>query len=135
MTTKYSAAKAIAAKGGDVTIKGNEGLGIPDQKVGGAALVGRMQSIKVIASESASPDSKPGYTVVGGVPATADGSPSNGPMRFWSDGSGTDVGQTFGHEILHTIYSGASLPNRGWANPNFQLQHQAPFDQASNDIK
>jgi RHS repeat-associated protein len=135
MTTKYLAAIALAAKGGGVTISGSQSLGIPDQNVSGSTIVGRMETIKAIAYEGPSPDSRPGYKVLGGVPATADGSASNGPMRLWSDGAGINVGQMYGHEILHTIYSGASLPNRGWANPAFQLQHQAPFDEASDDIK
>lgn len=98
-------------------------------------MVSRMENIKTISNEGPSGDSRPGYTVNGGVPTTGDGSPSNGPMRFWSDGSGVDVGRMFGHEILHTIYSGVGIPNQGWANPDFNPQHQNAFDEASNAIQ
>ena len=134
MTAKYTAAKAVAARGGEVTIKGNSSLGIPDQRVSGETIVSRMETIKTIANAGPSPDDRPGYTVQGGVPKTGDGSPSNGPMNFWRNGSGVDAGRMFGHEILHTIYSGIGVPNRGWANPDFNEQHQVPFDEASDAI-
>ncbi|HJR75100.1 MAG TPA: RHS repeat-associated core domain-containing protein [Luteimonas sp.] len=130
MTAKYVAAKALAAKGGQVLIKGNQQLGIPDQTVTGAAIVARMESMIAIAT----PQEK-GSTVAF-VPPGKDGAPSDGPITFYRDGaSARNVGRTFGHEILHTIYSGADLPNHGWANPAFNLQHQTPFNDASDEIK
>ncbi|WP_246022723.1 RHS repeat domain-containing protein [Cognatilysobacter terrigena] len=135
MTAKYAAAKALAARNGEVTIKGNQELGIPDTQVSGSSIVSSMEAIQVISYEGPSAASRPGYTVLGGVPVTPDGSPSKGPMNLYSDGSGIDVSRTFGHEMLHTIYSGVALPNRGWANADFQLQHQASFDEASDGIR
>lgn len=135
MTAKYSAAKSLEAKDGSVTIKGNKELGIPDQNVSGSSVVHNMETIETISAAGPSPDDRPGYKILGGVPKTDDGSPSNGPMTFWSDGEGANVGRMFGHEILHTIYSGAGLPNRGWANPDFNEQHQVPFDEASDEIR
>jgi RHS repeat-associated protein len=135
MTAKYSAAKDLAAKDGSITIKGNGKLGIPDQTVSGSAIVNHMETLKTVSAAGPSPDDRLGYKVLAGVPKTSDGSPSNGPMTFWSDGNGANVGRIFGHEILHTIYSGAGLPNRGWANPDFNEQHQVPFDEASDAIQ
>ncbi|PNS08368.1 RHS repeat domain-containing protein [Solilutibacter silvestris] len=133
MTAKYSAAKALAARGGEVTIKGNEKLGIPDQNVSGSAIVSRMETMQAITTDY----SKPGNpNTVASVPAGQNGAPSNGPITFYRDGAGapSSIGQTFGHEVLHTIYDGSGLSNRGWANPDFNPQHQVPFDEASDAI-
>lgn len=133
MTAKYSAAKGLAAKGGEVTIKGNKGLGIPDQKVSGSAIVANMEGIPTIADARASASNP---NTIAGVPASKTlGAPSTGPVTFYRDGAGASVGQTFGHEVLHTIYSGSGLKNGGWANPTFNADHQAPFDGASDEIK
>lgn len=131
MTAKYTAAIALAAKNGDVTIKGNQSLGIPDQRVSGAAIVRRMEAMHAIASAQS------GGNSAASVPANPAGGPSNGPITFWKDGASvpSSIAQTFGHEVLHTMYDGSALPNRGWANPNFNPQHQAPFDDASDEIK
>jgi RHS repeat-associated protein len=133
MTEKYTAAKALAAKGGDVTIKGNQALGIPDQKVSGVAIVGQMESVRTIANDS----SKPGNSNSAASTQVAlnTGYISNTPINFWSTGRSSDTAQTFGHEILHTLYSGAGLPNGGWTNGNFNLDHQTPFNDASDAIK
>jgi RHS repeat-associated protein len=135
MTAKYSAAKAVAARGGEVTIKGNQTLGIPDQKVSGAAIVDRMQTITSIAAAGPSSEDSPGLVFHGGVPMTTDGSPSDGPITYWSDGAGVDAGRMFGHEILHTLYSGVGVPNGGWANPDNNEMHQVPFEEASDAIQ
>ncbi len=134
MTAKYSGAKALAAKNDSVTIKGSSSLGIADKTVSGAAIVGSMESIVTMANEGPAPNDTATLRHDGGVPSTLDGSPSPGPMRFWSDGANGKVGTLFGHEILHTIYSGVGETNRGWANPDYNLQHQVPFDDAANDF-
>ena len=46
MTKKYTAAKALAARGGEVTIKGNAAKGIPDQNVSGETIVSQMESVE-----------------------------------------------------------------------------------------
>jgi RHS repeat-associated protein len=137
MTAKYTAAKRLAAKGGQVAIKGNSALKIPDQNVSGATIVSQMEAIKTIAERGPSPFDTPGRRRDGGVPPTSDGSPSNGPMIFWSDGGPVDAGRMFGHEILHTIYSGIGVPDRGWANPDIvhNDHHQVPFNEASDAIQ
>lgn len=132
MTAKYSDAKGLAAGGGEVTIKGNEELGIPDQTVSGAAIVNRMESTRTIANAGPNPINADS---IASVKVTVSGAPAGEPINFWRDGAGADIGQTFGHEILHTIYSGVGLENRGWANGDFNLQHQVPFDEASDAIK
>ncbi|WP_426687235.1 RHS repeat domain-containing protein [Rhodanobacter ginsengiterrae] len=130
MTAKYSAAKNLAAKGGSVTIKGNGKLGIPDQTVSASTIVSHMETIQTIAVNYL----KPGHPdTIADVNANPTGAPADGPITFYRDGAAsTNFGQTFGHEILHTIYSGAGLPNRGWANPLFD--HQMPFNEASDAI-
>jgi len=132
MTARYTAAKALASRGGEVSIRGNKSLGIPDQKISGAAIVSRMEGITTISNAGPSSEDTPGMVLNGGVPRTMDGSPSNGPMTYYRDGVGVDVGRMFGHEILHTLYSGVGVPNLGWANPEYQEQHQAPFNEASD---
>jgi RHS repeat-associated protein len=132
MTAKYSAAKNLAAKGGSVTIKGNSGLGIPDQSASGLAIVSHMETINVIATAQGGGDT------IAFTPAKKDGGPSDGPIVFYKDGAaGPDTARTFGHEILHTIYSGVGVPNHGWANPRqpYRLDHQDPFDSASDEIR
>ena len=131
MTAKYSDAKSLAAKGGEVTIKGDQALGIPDQKVSGAAIVASMEKTETIATAQSAGNK------VASVNANPTGAPAGGPITFWRDGASapSSIGQTFGHEILHTVYSGIGLPNRGWANPNFNPQHQTPFDEASDEIQ
>ncbi len=132
MTTKYSAAKGLAAKGGEVTIKGNSVSGIPDQKVSGSTIVSRMETIQTRANESSNPANSNSIASVKADLIT--GGPANGPIDYWKDGSaGSDKAQVFAHEILHTIYSGVGVPNKGYANPN--IDHQAPFDDASDDIQ
>lgn len=130
MTAKYTSAKSLAAKGGEVTIKGNSVLGIPDQKVSGSTIVNHMETIQTIVSAQSA-----GNTVAG-VGANPTGGPADGPITFYRDGAGApkSIGQTFGHEILHTIYDGSGLPNRGWANPDFNHQHQVHFNEASDAI-
>ncbi len=135
MTAKYTAAKNLAANGGSVTIKGNQNLGIPDQAVSGSNIVSQMETVTTIADAGASAQDKPGYVFNGGVQRTLDGSPSNGPMNFYSDGAGVDAGRMFGHEILHTLYDGRGVKNRGWGNTDYNGMHQVPFDEASDEIK
>jgi RHS repeat-associated protein len=132
MTEKYSDAKNLAARGGDVTIKGSQPLGIPDQKVSGSAIVSRMESTRTIANEGPSPTNAQAIASVG---VTVTGAPVGEPINFWKDGAGASVKQTFGHEVLHTIYSGVGLPNRGWTNGDFNDEHQVPFDKASDAIR
>lgn len=134
MTAKYTAAKSLAARGGQVTIKGNSQLAIPDQNVSGSAIVSRMEAMRTIANESSKPGDRDSVASVRG---TTTGAPSDGPINFWRDGAAapSSIGQTFGHEILHTIYSGADLQNRGWANPLYNPQHQTPFNEASDAIQ
>jgi uncharacterized protein RhaS with RHS repeats len=135
MTAKYSAAKSLAANGGSVTIKGNESLGIPDQSISGSAIVSQMGTMPSVAAESLSPTNPREMASVPGVKSPL-GTPSNGPITFWKDGSLTpNVPQVFGHEVLHTIYSGIGLANGGWANGAFNDQHQVPFNDASDQIK
>lgn len=130
MTAKYSAAKGLAARGGAVTIKGNKGLGIPDQNVSGEAIVKSMETIQTIATAQEGPRISIAFTPIDGGAVSG-----HGPITFYRDGAkATDFGQTFGHEILHTIYSGAGLSNRGWANPDFKFPHQMPFNEASDAI-
>lgn len=130
MTAKYSAAKNLAAKGGGVTIKGNSALGIPAQNVSGAAIANHMETTETIASAE---DGSRGE--IANTPVDREGTVGHGPITFFKDGDKSpDVGQTFGHEILHTIYSGAGLPNRGWANSEFNIDHQVPFNDASDAI-
>jgi hypothetical protein len=132
MTAKYSAAKALAAKGGDVTIKGNEKLGIPDQKISGSDIVNHMETIQTIASAQS------GGSSIAGTPAGMGGAPSGGPITFFGDGSSSsNLSQTFGHEILHTIYSGVGVKDNGWANSDriHNEEHQAPFNDASDEIQ
>lgn len=133
MTAKYTAAKGLAAKGGEVTIKGNSALGIPDQKVSGAAIVGQMENVRTIANDS----SKPGNSSSAASTQVAlnTGYVPNTPINFWSSGWSSGAAQTFGHEILHTLYSGAGLTNGGWTNGLFNLDHQTPFNDASDEIK
>lgn len=132
MTAKYSAAKALAAKGGEVTIKGNPALGIPDQKASGSTIVSRMETVQTRANEISNPNNVNSIASVKADLKT--GGPASGPIDYWKDGSaGSDSAKTFGHEILHTIYSGVGVPNNGYANPN--IDHQTPFDDAADDIK
>ncbi|MEV8519513.1 RHS repeat-associated core domain-containing protein [Dyella marensis] len=131
MTAKYSAAKDLSAKGGEVTIKGSEKLEIPDQKISGASIVSHMETIQTIAAAQAS------SFVIASTPPGSGGAPSEGPVTFFNGGgkSSQNLGQIFGHEILHTLYSGADLQNHGWANPQFNLDHQTPFNEASDAIQ
>lgn len=133
MTAKYSGANALAAKNGSVTIKGSSSLGIADKTISGTAIARSMESTVTIANEGPAPNDTATLRHEGGVPSTLDGSPSPGPMQFWSDGANVKAGTLFAHEILHTIYSGVGETNRGWANPDYNLQHQVPFD-AANDF-
>ena len=133
MTAKYTAAKGLAAKGGEVTIKGNSALGIPDQKVSGAAIVGQMENVRTIANDSSKP-ADPSSAASTQVALTT-GYVPNTPINFWSSGWSSGTAQTFGHEILHTLYSGAGLTNGGWTNRLFNLDHQTPFNDASDEIK
>jgi RHS repeat-associated protein len=130
MTAKYSAAKNLAANGGGVTIKGNSALGIPAQNVSGAAIVNHMETTETIASAEDGSRGEIANTLVDrGAPV------GHGPITFFKDGDKSpDLGQTFGHEILHTLYSGAGLSNRGWANSDFRIEHQVPFNDASDAI-
>jgi uncharacterized protein RhaS with RHS repeats len=133
MTAKYTAAKNLAAAGGSVTIKGNEGLGIPSQQVAGASIVSAMQTLQTVASAQTAAG---GINVPASTPAGMNGAPSAGPITFWRDGaSSPDLSRTFGHEVLHTIYSGVGLENGGWTNPSFRLEHQEPFSEASDEIR
>ena len=134
MTAKYSRARALAAQNGAVTIKGSPSLGIADRMVSGTAIVRSMETITTITYAGPSPDDTANVREDGGVPSTHDGSPSPGPMIFWNDGANVNVGTLFGHEILHTIYSGIGEPNRGWANPDYLLEHQVPFNDAANSF-
>lgn len=59
----------------------------------------------------------------------------NTPINFWKDGGAGGAGSTFGHEILHTIYSGVGVPNGGWTNDRYNKEHQGPFNDASDEIK
>jgi len=90
-----------------------------------------METVQTIASAQSA-----GNTVAS-VTANPTGGPAGGPITFWKDGASapSSIGQTFGHEVLHTIYDGSGLSNRGWANPSFNLQHQVPFDEASDAIR
>ena len=134
MTAKYTNARALAAKNGSVTIKGSIPLGIADKAISGEAIVNSMESTLVITNEGRSPSDTATIRHEGGVPATFDGTPSSGPMQFWSDGANVKAGTLFAHEIFHTIYSGVGERNRGWANTEYQLQHQTPFNDAANDL-
>ncbi|SFR94311.1 RHS repeat-associated core domain-containing protein [Dyella sp. OK004] len=130
MTAKYSAAKDLAAKGGQVTIKGSEKLAIPDQQISGTSIVSHMETMQTIATAQTSP------IVIASTPPGPDGAPSDGPITFFNGGGKSqNLGQIFGHEILHTLYSGVDLPNHGWANPQFNLDHQTPFNDASDAIQ
>lgn len=135
MTAKYTAAKNLAANGGQLTIKGNAKLGIPDQEVQGSTIVRRMETVPTIASDRAL---KGNSSAVAGVPGggSVPGAPLSGPITFYNDGSGAaNLGQIFGHEILHTIYSGIGIPNGGWTNASFNAEHQTPFNDAADDIQ
>jgi len=130
MTAKYSTAKNLAANGGGVTIKGNSALGIPDQNVSGATIVNQMETTQIIADAQDGARGLIAYT-----PIDRGATTGHGPITFYKDGAKSlNFGQTFGHEILHTIYSGAGLPNDGWANPDFNYDHQIPFNDASDAI-
>lgn len=133
MTAKYTAAKGLAAKSGEVTIKGNSALGIPDQSVAGSTIVSTMETTITIGADH-SKLGKP--NTVASVDGNPQGLPASGPITYYKDGSASsNSAQLFGHEILHKIYSGVGLPNRGWANGEYNEQHQVPFDEASNEIK
>jgi RHS repeat-associated protein len=134
MTSKYAGGKALAAEDGAVTIRGNSSLGIADKVISGSSITQGMERIVTIANEGPAPNDTATLRHDGGVPSTLDGSPSPGPMRFWNDGFGVDVKILFAHEILHTIYSGVAEKNRGWANPDYQMEHQAPFNEAANEF-
>ncbi|WP_421568826.1 RHS repeat domain-containing protein [Stenotrophomonas sp. PD6] len=133
MTAKYTATKGLAANGGEVTIKGSSALGIPDQKVSGEAIVGQMENVLTIANDF----SKPGNpsSAASTQVALTTGYVSNTPINFWSSGWSSGTAETFGHEILHTLYSGAGVNNGGWTNGLFNLDHQTPFNDASDEIK
>ncbi len=132
MTAKYTAAKGLAAKNGEVTIKGNSTLGIPDQKVLGSTIASQMETIKTRANATSNPENSSSIASVKADLKT--GGPANGPIDYWKDGSaGSDMAQVFGHEILHTIYSGVGVPDKGYANP--KIDHQTPFNDASDDIR
>ncbi|HET8553284.1 MAG TPA: RHS repeat-associated core domain-containing protein [Rhodanobacteraceae bacterium] len=129
MTKKYVAAKKLAASGGSVVIKGNEAKGIPNQTVAGSTIVSHMETITVIATAQS------GGNLIAGTPPGKNGAPSDGPITFYKDGAaGSDISRTYGHEILHTIYSGVGVPGYGWANPANNLLHQKPFNDASDAI-
>ena len=130
MTAKYSAAKNLAAKSGSVTIKGNEKLGIPDQKISGSTIVNHMETVQTIADAQ-----NGGRGLIANTPIDPGAATGRGPIMFFKDGAkASDFGQTFGHEILHTIYSGSGLTNGGWSNPDFNYDHQVPFNDASDAI-
>jgi uncharacterized protein RhaS with RHS repeats len=132
MTAKYAAAKNLAAHGGSITIKGSEAAGIPDQAVSGTDLVHQMETVTTIATGEVAKDPGTMASTEPGIGWTA----SNSPITFYKYGSvSPDPARTFGHEILHTIYSGVGLSNGGWANPFFRFSHQAPFEEASDAIK
>lgn len=133
MTSKYTAAKALAARGGEVKIKGLQSLGIPDQTISGSVIVGSMETVRTVANESSKPSNS--SSLASTKVALGTGHVSGTPIEFWKDGGSGDVASTFGHEILHTIYSGALLPNGGWTNPGFNMEHQAPFNEASDEIR
>ncbi|WP_347246836.1 RHS repeat-associated core domain-containing protein [Thermomonas sp.] len=130
MTAKYTAAKSLAARGGEVTIKGNSALGIPDQKISGGAIVANMQTTLTISSPQ-SYGKNP--NVVANVDPGVGGAPAPGPITYWKDGSAaSDLAQVFGHEILHTLYSGVGVLDNGYANP--KNDHQKQFDEAADEI-
>jgi len=106
-----------------------------DQTVSSSAIVKAMESMLVVAEAGNSPKDQNGYRYEADVPSTGTGAPSNGPITFWRDGSTADVGQIFGHEALHGGYSGVGVPNFGWANSYYLMKHQAPFNEASDEIK
>jgi RHS repeat-associated protein len=134
MTAKYTAAKALAARGGQVTIKGDSSLGIPDQKVWGSTIVGRMETVTTIATPQA--NKKHSDAVAGTQRSDMPGFPATGPITYYRDGSNSpDLARTFGHEILHTIFSGIGLVNGGWTNPDFNPKHQGQFNDASDAIQ
>lgn len=133
MTAKYTAAKGLAAKGDEVTIKGNSALGIPDQKASGAAIVDRMENIRTIANEGGNPNNA--ESLASTMVFAGTGYATNTPINFWRDGGSGGAGSTFGHEILHTIYSGVGVPKGGWTNGLYNEEHQKPFNDASDAIK
>lgn len=133
MTAKYSAARNLAASGDQVTIKGDSKLGIPDQNVSGASIVSRMETTRTIANEGGNPMNAESLASTSVFVGT--GYAPNTPINFWKDGGSGGAGHTFGHEILHTTYSGVGVPNGGWTNGAYNMQHQEPFNDASDSIK
>lgn len=131
MTSKYVAAQRLAASGGQVTIRGDKSLGIPAQSISGSTIVSRMESTRTIANAGTNPTN---FESVASVKVTVSGAPPGEPINFWRDG-GSSPGKAFGHEILHTAYSGVGLENKGWANGDYNYQHQAPFDEGSDEIR
>jgi hypothetical protein len=99
--------------------------------VSASAIVGKMETMPTVASAD---QSAQGPGVNASVDPTPDRSPSNGPIIFWRDGAASpNLGNTFAHEILHTIYSGVGVPNGGWANPS--NNHQDSFNEAAKSIQ
>jgi len=94
-----------------------------------------METVQTVASAqtSSSGSNVPAMTCCNGGPT---GAPLPGPITYWRDGEASqDLARTFGHEILHTLYSGVGLDNGGWTNPSFNLQHQGPFSEASDEMR
>ena len=131
MTAKYKAALALKERGGSVTVSGNKGLGVPDQKISGGKIVSAMESTPLVSTGKDGPSSN---VLAGTVKAGQMGQVLR--IEFYRNGAGvSDFGQLFGHEELHSAYECPSATDAGWDKRAFGDAHQIPFNNASDNIK
>ncbi len=132
MTAKYKNALALKDRGGSVTVRGDQHLGVKDQTLSGDKIVAAMESTPLVSTGQAGPSGAAAGTVK--VPTTG----AVRRIEFYLNGTLTsDFFQLFGHEELHAAYERPSASDLGWDTPDKEHQdaHQAPFNDASDSIR
>ncbi|MFC2954179.1 RHS repeat-associated core domain-containing protein [Marinicaulis aureus] len=140
LTSKYEKAQQLASRGDSVTIKGDSKNGIADQEVSGDEIVTAMESVELTAAAGSSPKRSDSTATTTSV-LYSDGSVKP-RTTFWNNGTNATQ-RTFGHEILHGIYTRMNPPvpdgNGGWRGSGWDAQpqeaHQRSFNNAADRIK